>query len=77
MSLLLNEEYFKRYGEHLERTGSTKKAWAATEMDLERETGGFRRFISYKSFTVKLSAYRNRDVNRNILLRYVGRIETK
>lgn len=77
MSLLLNDEYFKRYGEHLERTGSTKKAWAATEMDLERETGGFRRFISYKSFTVKLSAYRNRDVNRNILLRYVGRIETK
>lgn len=77
MSLLLNDEYFKRYGEHLERTGSTKKAWAATEMDLERETGGFRRFISYKSFTVKLCAYKHGEINQNISLRYVGEVATK
>ncbi|HMY34819.1 MAG TPA: hypothetical protein PKW36_01810 [bacterium] len=77
MNLLHNKEYFKRYGEHLERTGSPKKAWAATELELENETGGFRRFISYKSFTVKLCAYRHGEINKNISLRYVGEVATK
>ncbi len=77
MSLLLNDEYFKRYGEHLERTGSTKKAWAATEMDLERETGGFRRFMSHDSFAVKLCEWRKGEISPNVLLRFAKYVATK
>lgn len=58
-NLLHNKHYFDRYGEHVSDLGDCREAWEATERDLFRQTGGFRRFISYNSFAVALSKWRS------------------
>lgn len=67
MNLLHNAEYFRRYGEHLSDLQDCREAWEATERDLYRQTGGFRRFISYYSFAVALSKWRSGE--KSIVIR--------
>jgi len=55
MSLVLSENYFARYGEHLSDCGSATEAWERTERDLLRETGYLRRYTTYQSFAVAFS----------------------
>lgn len=70
MSLISNAGYFGRYGFHLGNARTARKAWELTEFDLEKETGGFRRFLNYKSFAVALSNYKRGVLGANVLLKY-------
>ena len=69
--LLHNAHYFARYGEHLADAENSREAWDKTERDFFRETGGFRRFMTYESFAAAFSAYKAGNLNGNISLKCV------
>ena len=68
--VLTNEQYFKRYEQHLSQLRDGKKAWIATERDLFNQTH-FRRYLYYTSFMVCLSRYRADEISDNVKLKYV------